>query len=96
MIPAPLRSKREGTMPLSLTLAALWVIAAACVAMLPMRWQYVPGLVLLILAVPLVVMVAREVGWIWVIAVLFAILSMFRRPFGAIARHLGRRMKGEV
>jgi len=79
-------------MPLSLTLAALWVIAAACVAMLPMRWQYAPGLGLLLLAVPLLVMVGREVGWIWVAAVLFAVLSMYRRPLWALALYLRRRI----
>lgn len=81
-------------MPLSLTLAALWVVAAAVVAMLPMRWQYVPGSVLLILTVPLAVAVAREVGWLWVLAVLMAVVSMYRRPLGALARHLQARVGG--
>lgn len=81
-------------MPLSLTLAALWVIAAAAVAMLPMRWQYAPGLALLILAVPLLVMVGRELGWIWVAAVLFAVLSMYRNPLIALMRYLRRRIGG--
>ncbi|MBF9061207.1 DUF2484 family protein [Rhodobacterales bacterium HKCCSP123] len=84
-------------MPLSLTLASLWVIAAAAVAMLPMRWQYAPGLLLLILAIPLAVMVGREVGWAWVAVVVFAVVSMFRRPLGALARHVLRRFgKGAV
>jgi hypothetical protein len=78
-------------MPLSLTLASLWVIAAAGVAMLPLRWQYAPGLLLLCLAVPLTIMVGREVGWIWVVVVVFAVVSMFRRPLGGLARHVLRR-----
>jgi len=81
-------------MPLSLTLASLWIIAAAGVAMLPMRWQYAPGLALLVLALPLTVMVGRETGWIWVAAVLFAVLSMYRRPLWALLRHLRRRIGG--
>jgi hypothetical protein len=81
-------------MPLSLTLAALWVIAAACVAMLPMRWQYAPGLVLLILTVPLLILIGRKVGWLWVAAVLIATLSMYRRPLAALARHLRSRIGG--
>lgn len=82
-------------MPLSLTLAALWVLAAAIVAMVPMRFQYAPGISLLILAVPLMVFVGRDVGFVWVLAVLFAVLSMFRRPLAALLRHLtGRLRKG--
>jgi hypothetical protein len=80
-------------MPLSLTLASLWVLAAAITAFLPMRYQYVPGLTLLVLAVPLLVFVARDVGWVWVAVVLFAVLSMFRRPLMGLARHLRRRIK---
>ena len=37
-------------MSTSLTLAALWVILAAIVALLPMRRQFAPGIVLLIVA----------------------------------------------
>jgi hypothetical protein len=73
-------------MPLSLILACLWVLAAAIVALLPMRFQYVPGLALLILSVPLAVYVGVEVGWIWVALVLFAVLSMFRRPLMALVK----------
>ena len=82
-------------MALSLILACLWVIAAAIVSMLPMRFQYAPGLGLLILAVPLAVFVAMEVGVLWVLAVIFAVLSMFRRPLYFIARRLIARAKGE-
>lgn len=79
-------------MPLSLTLAALWIVAAALTAFLPMRHQYAPGITLLILAVPLLIFVAREVGWLWLAALLFAIGSMFRRPLWAVCRHLRRRL----
>lgn len=79
-------------MPLSLTLASVWVLVAAAVAMLPMRWQYAPGLLLLVLALPLAVMVGREVGWPWVVAVLLAVVSMYRRPLAGLARHVGRLM----
>ncbi len=83
-------------MPLSLTLSCLWVLAAAIVAMLPMRLQYAPGLTLLILSVPLGVYVGLQVGWIWVAAVLFAVLSMYRRPLMALVRHLRVRLAGET
>jgi hypothetical protein len=83
-------------MPLSLILSCLWVLAAAIVAMLPMRLQFAPGLTLLILSVPLAVFVGLQMGWIWVAAVLFAALSMYRRPLLALARHVGRRIAGET
>lgn len=81
-------------MPLSLTLAALWVIAGVGVAMLPMRWQYAPGLCLLVLAVPLLVVVGREVGWIWVALVVFAVVSMYRKPLAALVRLARNRIVG--
>jgi len=83
-------------MPLSLILACLWVLAAAVVAMLPMRNQYAPGLTLLVLSVPLAIFVGAQLGWIWVAVVLLAILSMYRRPFIALARHLRRRIVRET
>lgn len=81
-------------MALSLTLACLWVLAAAGVAMLPMRFQYAPGLILLILAVPLAVFVARDVGVVWVGLVIFAVVSMFRRPLWAIGKRVLTRVRG--
>lgn len=82
-------------MPLSLTLACLWVLVGAIVAMLPMRYQYAPGLTLLILSVPLVVFIGRDLGGIWAAVVVLAVLSMFRRPLVALVRHLHRRLAGE-
>lgn len=74
-------------MTASLILAALWVLAATGVAFLPMRYHYIPGLALLIAAVPLLVFLAIQHNvWI-VLAVLAAILSMFRRPLKALLRH---------
>ena len=62
------------------TLACLWVIAATCVAMLPMRWQFAPGIVLMLAAPVLIWLLAAEFGlWAAVLAAL-AVFSMFRRP----------------
>jgi hypothetical protein len=83
-------------MPVSLILACIWVLASAVVALLPMRMQYVPGVLLLILSVPLAIFVGIEVGWIWVGLVLFALLSMYRNPFIALVRYLRRRLAGET
>lgn len=82
-------------MSLSLTLACLWVLSAAGTAMLPMRWQYAPGLTLLILSVPLAVFVGMQHGAWPVLAVAFAVLSMFRRPLFYLARRLTGRRREE-
>lgn len=61
-------------------LACLWVVAATVVAFLPMRFQYIPGGLLLLAAPILLVIIAREVNpWLALVGVL-AVLSMFRRP----------------
>lgn len=70
----------------ALILGALWVIAAAITAMLPMRKQYVPGVSLLICAPPLIVWIGWQHGAIWLLFALFALLSMFRRPLVYFAR----------
>ena len=66
-----------------LVLGALWVIASAIVAMLPMGAQMVPGLVLVISA-PLLL--------VWLALGLFACVSMFRNPL----RHFARRAPGHL
>jgi hypothetical protein len=67
------------------------VLASAAVAMLPMRYQYVPGVALLIMAPFLIFWVGAVVGW-WAAALaVFAFVSMFRNPlryFWARARGL--------
>lgn len=73
-----------------LLLACLWVLAAAGVAMLPMRFQYVPGLFLLVAAPFLIGWLALVHGpWLPIVATL-AVISMYRRPlahlFGRIMR----------
>ncbi len=83
-------------MPLSITLASLWVLAAAITAMLPMRYQYAPGLTLLILSLPLAIFVGLQVGFLWVAAVLFAVGSMFRRPLAYLGRRLLGRVRGDT
>ena len=69
-----------------LILGALWVVAAAITAMLPMKRQYVPGVSLLICAPPLIGWIGWEHGVIWLLFALFALLSMFRRPLLYFAR----------
>lgn len=71
---------------LPLVLGALWVIAAAVTAMLPMRAQMLPGLSLLISAPLLLIWIGLTHGFLWVAAGLFALLSMFRRPLTYFTR----------
>jgi hypothetical protein len=74
-----------------LILGAVWVIAAAIVAMLPMRMQMVPGVALLVAAPVLLIWIGGTHGWIWLIVGLFAVVSMFRNPLRSFARRaLGR------
>jgi hypothetical protein len=70
--------------------ACLWVLAAAIVALLPMRRQYAPGFVLLGLVPVLIVWLSVTYG-IWAGLVIFAVfLSMFRKPL----IYLGKRAMG--
>jgi hypothetical protein len=74
-----------------LVLGALWVVAAALTAMLPMRAQMVPGLALLAAAPVLLVWIGHDHGWLWLALGLFAFVSMFRNPLRYFARRaLGR------
>ena len=77
-------------MSLPLILACFWVLAATATALLPMRYQLVPGLALLIAAPVLVVWIGMEHGIWWALGGLAAFASMFRRPLF----YLGKRMLG--
>ena len=73
-------------MSLPLILGALWVIAVALTAALPLYYQRYPGLPLLIAAPILLVWIGTVHGWLWVAVGLFAFLSMFRRPLNYLIR----------
>ncbi len=77
-------------MSASAVAAALWAAAATVVALLPVRWQFAPGFVLLLAAPVLIVRIGFDHGWGWSVAALAAFVSMFRRPL----RHLWRRLRG--
>ena len=71
-----------------LILACLWVVAGTITAMLPMRYQYVPGLSLLIAAPVLLIWIGIAHGlWIALFATL-SVLSMFRRPLIYFAKKI--------
>ena len=74
----------------------LWVcivrifVSAAC-AMLPVRYQYVPAVILLIAAPILILLIGIQVSaWI-AIATIFASISMFRNPL----RYLWAKIRGQ-
>ncbi len=69
-----------------------WVFASAIVAMLPMRRQYVPGVILLALAPVLIVWVGLEIAWWAALLALFAFASMFRNPL----RYFYRKLTGQA
>ncbi len=73
-------------MSLSLLLRALWVVASAIVAMLPMRHQYAPGLSLLIAAPILIIWIGYDHGWGFAAIGTFALVSMFRHPLRYLIR----------
>ena len=80
-------------MSLPLILGCLWVVAATGVAMMPMRAQYAPGIVLLVVAPLLLVWIGMLHGWFAVAVGLFALLSMFRNPLRQIVRRVSGRVE---
>lgn len=69
----------------------LWVFASAACAMLPIRNQYIPVVILLIAAPVLIVWIGYDVHPLAAIAAVAAFVSMFRNPL----RYLYARLKGE-
>ncbi|MFD1157452.1 DUF2484 family protein [Roseovarius aestuarii] len=66
--------------------SCLWVLAASVVALLPLRYQYAPGIMLLLAAPVLIYLIGRNVGsWAGAAAAL-AFISMFRKPLRYFAR----------
>ena len=78
-------------MTLSMILGCLWVVAAALVALMPMRAQYPPGILLLLVAPVLLAWIAFDHGG-WIFAGgLAAFVSMFRNPLFYLIRRACRR-----
>ena len=83
-------------MSLSLILACLWVIAAAVVAMLPMRRQFAPGIGLLIGAPFILAYLGYQHNFWVVLAASVAIVSMFRRPLFYMLKRMKSRIGGQI
>lgn len=78
----------------ALIAACLWAIAATVTAFLPMRLQFPPGIVLLLLAPMLLVWIGLSHGLWLAVAGTAGFLSMFRRPLAYYARKLLGRGEG--
>lgn len=74
-----------------LWLCVLWVLASSAVAMLPMRYQYIPGVALLIAAPVLIFFIGQLVSWWAALAAIAAFVSMFRNPL----RYFWARARGQ-
>lgn len=77
-------------MNLTFFFAIAWVFAATGVAFLPMRRQYVPGVILLAAAPVLIALLWVQYNWIVGVCALLAFLSMFRNPL----RYLWKKWRG--
>ncbi|MCA0921125.1 DUF2484 family protein [Pseudooceanicola nanhaiensis] len=77
-------------MSLPWILACLWVLAAALVALLPMRLQLWPGLALILGAVAILVLIGQAHGAGMALVALIAVLSVFRRPLFHLVNRKGR------
>lgn len=85
------RSSSEGQLVYSVLFAGLWVLASTVVAMLPMRLQFPPGVVLFVSAPALVVWLGHDFGWFYSVLAFAAFASMFRNPI----RYYWRRWTGQ-
>ena len=79
-------------MSMLLWLCIGWVFASALVAMLPMRWQYLPGVLLLLAAPVLIGSIAKTIGFWAALAAVLAFGSMFRNPL----RYFWKRLTGQM
>lgn len=79
-----------------IVLSCFWVIAGAVVACLPLRYQYVPGLVLIAAAPVLILLAGAEFGGLAALAATMVVVSMFRKPLGYIWHQARARILGDV
>jgi len=64
----------------SIIVFSVWVLLATVTALLPMRFQYAPGVTLLVLAPFLIVWLGYDFGWLLGVAAFLGFVSMFRNP----------------
>lgn len=64
----------------SIIISSVWVLLATFTAFLPMRFQYVPGVTLLVLAPVMIIWLGADFGWGWSVVAFLGFASMFRNP----------------
>ncbi len=79
-----------------LLLACLWVLAAAAVAMLPLKYQYLPGIALLVGALVLIWQIGASYGLLPLSLAAAAVASMFRKPLRYLVFRLIGRTREEA
>ncbi|MEX0307316.1 MAG: DUF2484 family protein [Ruegeria sp.] len=67
-------------MSLSLIIACGWVFASTIVAMLPMRLQFPPGVMLFASAPALILWLSLDYGWFIGVLAAAGFVSMYRNP----------------
>ena len=81
-------------MPLSLTLACLWVLAAAGAGAAPRRYHWTAAWVLIGIGIPLLGFVTFQAGPFWGLACLAAGASVLRWPLIRLSQWVWRQTLG--
>ena len=83
-------------MSLPVLLACLWALAAAGTALLPIRRQLWPVMVLMPSAIALAVWIGLAHGWVWLLPIALALLSVMRNPLRFMLRWLAAVLRGRA
>ncbi|MEM6376212.1 MAG: DUF2484 family protein [Pseudomonadota bacterium] len=70
----------------------LWVLTATAVALMPMRRQFLPDLILLLAAPALLIWVLLAAGRVWALGAALAFVSLYRKPSRYRARQVRERL----
>ncbi|MGJ8625542.1 MAG: DUF2484 family protein [Sulfitobacter sp.] len=65
-------------------IAVTWVLATAAVARLPLHQRFLSGALLLMAAVPILISIGLQVGWVMALLGFAAVLSLFPNPLRLI------------
>ncbi|MEM5476844.1 DUF2484 family protein [Pacificibacter sp. AS14] len=74
----------------SITVMCIWALATLGLAPLPIKYQILPGVGLLLVLPVLLIWLGRDYGALPVVVCIFAAVSMFRKPLMALAHGLKR------
>lgn len=73
-----------------LLVLGIWALATMALAPLPMKYQMLPGLALLLVLPVLLIWIGQVHGFLPVLIGLAAAVSLFRKPLGVLWRRLLR------